>query len=81
MTIERLRDVLAAKPFRRFVLELADGNRVPVINPDYVLVTPGGRTIVVTNLDDSLRIIDLLLVASIHISARRNGVMRRRRRS
>lgn len=80
MTIERVRDVLQAKPFRRFTLDLADGNRVPVVHPDFLFMTPSGRTIVVTNLDDSLRIIDLLLVTAIHIGARGNGVARRRRR-
>ncbi len=67
MTIEQLRAVHHAEPFRRFRLELADGNAVDVSHPECLSYFGKGRTIAVAISDDVIKIIDLLLVASIEI--------------
>jgi hypothetical protein len=77
MTIEQLREVNRARPFRPFTIQLADGDRVRVSHPESLLITPSGRTIVVASSADAVKIIDLLLVAAIEVG---NGRPRGRRR-
>ncbi len=72
MTIERIRELYNAQPFSPFVLHLADGRAIPVHHRDFIMAVPSGRTLVVCQPDDSLNIIDLLLVTDVEIS-RKNG--------
>ena len=76
MTVERLQELYRAKPFRSFVLHLADGGEVVVKSPKFMAFSPTGRTISVHEPDDSLRIIDLLLVTEAVVSG--NGDTHRR---
>ena len=43
--IPMLRELLAAVPFRPFVVCLTDGRKLPVDHPDFMLITPSGRLI------------------------------------
>jgi hypothetical protein len=67
MTIDRIRDVWRAQPFRPFTIHLADGRRIAVHHRDLLMPSPSGRTVVVYQLDDSLNIVDLLLVTDLEI--------------
>ncbi len=67
MTIEQLRTVYRAQPFRPFVLHLADGRQIPVQHPEFIMTVPSGRTIFVVQPDDTANIIDLLLVTDIEL--------------
>lgn len=67
MTIERLREVYDAQPFRPFVLHLADGREIPVVHREFMITAPSGRTVVVMQPDEQLNIIDLLLVTDVEI--------------
>jgi hypothetical protein len=78
MTIERIQDFYNARPFKPFVLHLADGRAIPVHHPDFLAKAPSGRTIVVYQPDDSLNVIDLLLVTDLEVTAPRNGSRRRK---
>ena len=69
MTIEQFRAVLRAQPFQPFVLKTAGGDIYPVNHPETVLPSPAGRTVVVTNIDGSFSILDLLLVEAIKVNA------------
>ncbi len=79
MTIDRLRDVYQAQPFRPFTMHLADGRRIPVRHREFLMPSPSGRTVVVYQPDDSLNIVDMLLVTDLEIkpnggtSQRRSG--------
>ena len=77
MTIERLREVHLAQPFRPFTLHMADGKKIRISHPETLAYNPTGRTIFIALADDSLHHIDLLLVVRIEIS---NGVVRRKGR-
>lgn len=77
MTIERLQDLYKAEPFRPFVLHLADGREIPVHHREFIMSVPSGRTIVVVQPDDSLNIIDLLLVTDVELKRATNGKRRR----
>lgn len=62
MTIEQLRAAYQARPFRPFAIHLADGERIPVQSPEFMLTVPASRTVVVGEPDGTLHIIDLLRV-------------------
>ena len=79
MTIEQLRAAYTAKPFRPFVIHLADGREIPVQHPEFMLTVPSGRTVVVCQPDDTLNIVDLLLVTDLEIKPSTNGSGKRRR--
>ena len=79
MTIEQLRNVYESKPFRPFVIHLADGREIPVLSREFTLAAPSGRTIVVYQPDDTLNLIDLLLVTDLEFHPRSNGSTRRRK--
>jgi hypothetical protein len=79
MTIEQLRAVYNAQPFRPFVMHLADGHEIPVQHREFFMTVPSGRTIVVAQPDDTLNIVDLLLVTDLEIKPATNGGGRRRR--
>ncbi len=71
MTIEQLRRARDAKPFRPFSMRLADGSRVDVPHPEFLMPHPEGvRTVAVAVPGDAFVIIDLLLVSALDI---RNG--------
>ena len=65
MTSEQLKAALEARPFRPFILHMADGREIPVRHPEFTLAPPVGRTTVVFQPDRSMSIIDLLLVTEI----------------
>lgn len=78
MTADRLRDILSKRPFRRFSMKLADGSRIPVHHPEVVALSPSGRTAVVVKPDESIEIVDLLLVTSLELPSTRNRTPRSR---
>jgi hypothetical protein len=83
MRIEKLRLLHTARPFRPFVIHLADGRHIPVEHPEFLAQSPSGRTIYVETSGDKGHHIDLLLVTDLEVdtngSAGSNGRQRRRR--
>jgi hypothetical protein len=76
MTIEQLRQYHQARPFRRFVLHIADGSTVRVDHPEFLAHTPMGRTVLVGLPDESSRVIDILMITQIEVppqNGRRQG--------
>jgi len=78
MTIEKVKELYEAKPFRPFVIHLADGRAVPVHHRDFIIAIPSGRTLIVLQPDDTMNIIDLLLVTDVERKMRRNGASKRK---
>lgn len=69
MTVERMRGVLDAQPFRVFTIHLADGREITVKHREFAASSPSGRTIVLFQPDDSMNIIDLMLVTDLEVGA------------
>jgi hypothetical protein len=65
MTIEQMRKLHSARPFQPFDIYLADGRTLPIEHPELLLQSQSGRTIAVANADDTIEVVDLLLVVSI----------------
>jgi hypothetical protein len=79
MTIERIRSLYQARPFQPFTIHLADGRRIPVVSHEFMMIGAAGRTIVVQQPDETLNIIDLLLVTDVEIRPNGRTSPRRRR--
>jgi hypothetical protein len=73
MTIEQLRRMLQARPFWPFHIHLADGRSIPVEHPEFVGQSPAGRTIGVGLADETIEIVDMLLVTSLKPRANSSG--------
>ena len=71
MQAKQLREVHQARPFQPFTLCLADGKEVSVDHPELLMITPGGRTVVVAVNDDAVKILDTLLITSIELNGRK----------
>ena len=79
MTIDQLRTLHLARPFRAFRIHLADGRHFDVSHPEMLAQTPGGRSIALAISDHAIEHIDLLLVTSLEeLDGRREGSRRRR---
>jgi hypothetical protein len=79
MAIEKVKELYDAKPFHPFVIHLADGRAIPVYHRDFIMAAPSGRTLIVLQPDDSMNIIDLLLVTDIELQLSRNGTRKKKK--
>ena len=79
MTIEQLRNFYNAQPFQPFFMHLADGRTIPVHHPRFMAAAPSGRTITVYQPDDTLNVVDLLLVTDLEIKPITSGPGKRRK--
>lgn len=78
MTIEQLRKVHNANPFRPFTLHCADGRSFFVPHRDFLSHSPVGRTVIVYGEgSDDFSILDMLLVTEIEMH---NGSSKPRRK-
>jgi hypothetical protein len=69
MTIGQVRAAYDSQPFQPFVIHLADGREVPVVHREFMITAPSGRTIVVMKPDETVNIIDLLLVTDLEFKS------------
>ncbi len=65
MTVQQLRAAWRAVPFRPFTLHMADGRSFTVPHPDFLSMSPTGRTVIVYQEDDEFSILDLLVMTEI----------------
>jgi hypothetical protein len=84
VTSERLREMLNSEPFHKFVIHLADGRDLQVHHREFVALSASGRTAIVLQPDDSMNIVDLLLVTDLELlregKGRKNGDGRSKRK-
>ena len=67
MTVEQLRLVHHAQPFRPFTIHMGDGRSFYVKHPDFLSRSESGRTVIVHGPDDSFNILDLLLMTELEV--------------
>ena len=68
MTTDQLPKLIRARPYKPFPIRTADGREIEVSHPEAVAYS-GGRIAVVLNTDESVDIIDLLLVPSVYVQS------------
>ena len=69
MTIQQLRAAHRAMPFRPFTVHMADGRSFHVPHPDFLFMSPTGRTVIICQEDEEFSILDLLLMTEIQTGA------------
>jgi hypothetical protein len=67
MTIEQLRALHQAQPFRPFTIHLADGRALFVSHREFLMQSQSGRTAYVATPDDTFEVVDLLLITSLAV--------------
>lgn len=67
MAPDRIRELIHAVPFHPFVVELGSGKCVPVKHPDYVLLSPAGRTLIIHDDEQRMEMIDVFLITSVTV--------------
>ncbi len=77
MNADRLRQELRRLPFVPFVIHMADGRAIPVKHPDFMYITPPGRTAFVSTKGELGEWLDVMLITSIEQT---DGQRRRRAR-
>lgn len=70
MTIQQLRAAHRAAPFRPFTVYMADGRSFHVPLPDFLFMSPTGRTVIICQEDDEFSILDLLPMTEIQMVER-----------
>ncbi len=73
MTIEQFRKQWKKQPFLPFVAKMADGSTFEVKHPDFVAMSPTGRTVVIYDEDDTSSILDLLLMTELQVKSLSNN--------
>jgi hypothetical protein len=69
MTTEQLRTAQRTTPFQPFIIRMADGRTFSVPHPDFLSISPAGRTVVIFNVDGSANVLDRLLMTELELSA------------
>jgi hypothetical protein len=67
MTVEQLKSLQHAQPFRPFTIHMGDGRAFFVKHQDFMARSPSGRTVIVYGEDDSFSILDMLLVTELEV--------------
>lgn len=70
MTAQEVDKLYKARPFRPFIVHLADGRGILVEHPEFMASSPTGRTMVVYQPDGSLDIVDIPLIVDIEVISR-----------
>lgn len=78
MTIEQLRTLHQASPFRPFTIHLADGRSLHVPYREFLSYSPTGRTVIVHGEGEAYNIIDLRLVTRLEVNEERPKGSRKR---
>ena len=69
MSGEEIRKHITAVPFRPFTINMADGRRIPVIDRDFIMISPSGRMVDVYQRDDDHDILVSMLITRISFEA------------
>ena len=67
MTIQQLREVHQARPFRPFSIHMTDGRVFHVPHSEFLSHSPSGRTVIVHQADDTFSVLDLRLMSEIEV--------------
>jgi len=67
MHVEKMRELYRAQPFRPFGIRLPGERMIAVQHPEYLAISPNGRTAVAYQPDGSLNIVDVMLVTDLEV--------------
>jgi hypothetical protein len=67
MTVEQLKVMREANPFRPFRIHLAGGKTFDIPHRDFVAPAPSGRKAIVYQADDTYSVVDVYLITELEI--------------
>ena len=67
MTVEQLKNIHGARPFRPFTIHMGDGRSFRIDHPEFLSHSPSGRTVIVYQLGDNFSVLDMLLVTELEV--------------
>jgi hypothetical protein len=67
------------EPFVPVIIHLGGTRKIKVLHPEFVAVSPSGRTAHVFQPDDSFDIVDILMIQSLEFGAPGRPTTRRKR--
>ena len=67
MTVKYLRSLIENRPFRRFILHLADGRALVVLGREYLFVPPVGDVVIAIERDGSFHHIAINHVTEVRL--------------
>jgi hypothetical protein len=74
MSVDELKRLLNAVPFRPFTVYLPSDTSFRIPHPDFALLTPNGRTMVVAHdQSDAVDILDVPLITRVNVEAERGA--------
>jgi len=73
MTIPQLRAAHKAVPFQPFILQMADGRAFSAPHPDFLSLSPTGRTVILSQEDENFSILGLLRMTAIENTPKSPG--------
>jgi hypothetical protein len=79
MTVEQIKRLRDATPFRAFRIHMAKGKSADIPHPDFINLSLTERILIISRTDDSFELVDTLLVTSLE-TLPKNGTLARRRR-
>jgi hypothetical protein len=65
MTVDELRKHITAVPFFPFHIRTGAGRRIPVLNRDFILITPTQSHVFVFQPDNSHQVLDINLIIGV----------------
>ena len=72
MSVDELKRLLNAVPFRPFTVYMPSDTSFRIPHPDFALLTPNGRTMVVAHeQSDAVDILDVPLITRLEVEAQR----------
>ena len=72
MTTDALIEHWRTKPFNPFAIHMADGRSIRLSHPEYMIMSPTKRTVVVYERGDVFRVLDIRLITEREVET--NGV-------
>ena len=78
MTIDALRELHEARPFRPFDIIVADGSRLHVPHPEFLAHPNRGRTLVLFDKGGTFNVFDLLMVTRLQVATNGRSHWRRK---
>jgi len=73
MTSQQLKATLRQTPFRPFTIRMVDGRSFQVPHPEWVILSPSGRTAIVFEPDDSHSVLDVMLMNELKVPPPKNA--------
>ena len=72
MTATRIRDLMHAVPFKPFKIHLPGSKKIRVPHPDFITVSPSGRTAIVFGPKDETYDVDVFLITALEVEPSRS---------